>query len=54
LTLRLVTTQPQTTLVTALATRSGAARLDESRLRHDAAAFQELAASRTNFVRVPR
>jgi hypothetical protein len=54
LTLRVVTAQPHTTLVTALATRFGAGRLDESRLRHDAAAIQELVASRTNLARVRR
>lgn len=47
LTLRVVTAQPRTTLLTVIATRLGASRLDESRLRRDAAAIRALAASGT-------
>jgi hypothetical protein len=52
LSLRLVTAQPRATLLTVMATRRGANRLDESQLRHDAAKIQALVASRTDLAGV--
>jgi hypothetical protein len=54
LSLRLVTAQPRATLLTVMATRRGANRLDESQLRHDAAKIQALVASRTDLAGVTR